>query len=133
MQDELSQRKFAKRLVTICTKDGQVDDERVAAALSVLKTKPVRELVPLLKYFQFYLARELRHSQIRIEHAGKLRQSTLEKLQKNLSQKYQRQLTVTASENPKLIAGLRVAVGDDVYDSTVTGRLAALRNASASY
>ena len=131
MQPEPSQRKFAKQLVAICTKDGQVDDKRVAAVLSALKTKPARELLPLLKYFQFYLARELRHSQILIEHAGKLQKVTVEKLQKNLSQQYQRQLAVVTSENPNLIAGLRVAVGDDVYDSTVAGRLAALRNASA--
>ena len=38
-----------------------------------------------------------------------------------------RELLVTEKENPALIAGLRVRLGDDVFDSSVSGRLATLR------
>ena len=35
-------------------------------------------------------------------------------------------VTAIAKPNPALLAGLRVHVGDDVYESSVSGQLAAL-------
>ena len=43
-----------------------------------------------------------------------------------MTKKYQRPVTATAKPNPKLLAGLRVRVGDDIYESSVAGQLAAL-------
>jgi len=36
-------------------------------------------------------------------------------------------LNVTFAQNPALIGGMRVKVGSDVYDGSVSGRLAALQ------
>jgi F-type H+-transporting ATPase subunit delta len=42
------------------------------------------------------------------------------------TQKYQRPIAASARPDPALIAGLRIRVGDDVYESSVAGQLAAL-------
>jgi F-type H+-transporting ATPase subunit delta len=41
-------------------------------------------------------------------------------------QRYQRPIAAAAQSNPGLIAGLRIRVGDDLYESSVAGQLAAL-------
>ena len=43
-----------------------------------------------------------------------------------MTQKYHRVVTATAKANPQLLAGLRVRVGSDVYESSVAGQLATL-------
>jgi len=43
-----------------------------------------------------------------------------------MTKKYSRTVTATAKANPKLLAGLRIRVGSDVYESSVAGQLAAL-------
>ncbi|MEN9813357.1 MAG: hypothetical protein RL479_2043, partial [Verrucomicrobiota bacterium] len=43
-----------------------------------------------------------------------------------MSRRYGRSITGTARRNDALLAGLRVRVGDDVYESSVAGQLAQL-------
>ena len=43
-----------------------------------------------------------------------------------MTKKYSRPVTATAKPNPALLAGLRIRVGDDLYESSVAGQLAAL-------
>jgi F-type H+-transporting ATPase subunit delta len=44
----------------------------------------------------------------------------------NLTRRYGEGLNISFGVNPKLIGGLRVKVGSDVYDGSVKARLAAL-------
>jgi F-type H+-transporting ATPase subunit delta len=46
-----------------------------------------------------------------------------------MTRKYARPVAATAKTNPRLLAGLRVRVGSDVYESTVAGQLATLSHA----
>ena len=43
-----------------------------------------------------------------------------------MTRRYGRPVTATARPNPALLAGLRVHVGDDIYESSIAGQLAAL-------
>jgi F-type H+-transporting ATPase subunit delta len=43
-----------------------------------------------------------------------------------MTKKYARQITSVARRDDALLAGLRVRVGDDVYESSVAGQLATL-------
>jgi len=43
-----------------------------------------------------------------------------------MTKKYARPVTATARPNAALLAGLRVRVGDDTYESSVAGQLATL-------
>jgi len=46
-----------------------------------------------------------------------------------MTRRYGRSITGVARRNDALIAGVRVRVGDDVYESSVAGQLAALASA----
>jgi F-type H+-transporting ATPase subunit delta len=43
-----------------------------------------------------------------------------------MTRKYGRTVKATARPNKELLAGVRVQVGDDIYESSVAGQLAAL-------
>jgi F-type H+-transporting ATPase subunit delta len=43
-----------------------------------------------------------------------------------MTKKYRRPITTSTRAHPALLAGVRVRVGDDVYESSVSGQLAAL-------
>ena len=51
---------------------------------------------------------------------------TLQTIAANLSTRYGRKIAPVAKRNDALLAGVRVRVGDDVYESSVAGQLAAL-------
>ncbi len=48
-----------------------------------------------------------------------------------LSKLYHRPISATAVENPSLIAGVRVSIGDDVYERSLAAQLEALASATA--
>ena len=43
-----------------------------------------------------------------------------------MTKRYSRPVTASARPNPRLLTGLRVRVGSDVYESSVAGQLATL-------
>lgn len=103
--------------------DGLVSEEKVQAVLAALRKNPPRKPIAVLKEFLYYVEREINSSKAVIEYAGKVDDSALEAIRANLSKTYDRSITLETVENVDLIAGLRVSIGDDIYDSSVAGRL----------
>ena len=114
---------YAKKLVQISIEDGRVSDERVKAIMVTFASRPPRRFKTILKLYLYYIKRELRKSQAVIEYAGSINKSSIETIERNLTSHYGRPITVTLSENQELLAGIRISVADDVYDSTIAGSL----------
>ncbi len=114
---------YAKKLVQISIEDGRVSDERVKAIMGTFASRPPRRFKTILKLYLYYIKRELRKSQAVIEYAGSINKSSIETIERNLTSHYGRPITVTLSENQELLAGIRISVADDVYDSTIAGSL----------
>ena len=114
---------YAKKLVQISIEDGRVSDERVKAIMGTFASRPPRRFKTILKLYLYYIKRELRKSQAVIEYAGSINKSSIESIERNLTSHYGRPITVTLSENQELLAGIRISVADDVYDSTIAGSL----------
>lgn len=117
---------LAKQLFKLSLVNGSVSPEQVAGVLGwIEKTSPHRP-VALLKAYHHRIAMELAKSRAEVEHAGPISGDTLKLIEGAMSQKYKRPVTATAKPNPKLLAGLRVRVGSDIYESSVAGQLATL-------
>lgn len=127
-------RKHAARLVELARgADGRIDAARVRAILAELpRAFPGAALRPLLEAFYAAVTRELRFSEARIEFAGTLPAGTADALAAHFSALYERAVAPVATENPALLGGLRVQVGDDVYDASLAGALARLRASLAA-
>lgn len=121
---------FARRLFKLSVVDGVVSPERVAGVLEyVEKHHPANPLM-VLKAYHRLVAAEIAKSRALVEHAGSIGDPILRAIAAAMTQGYRRPITAVARPNPALIAGLRVRVGDDVYESSIAGQLAALAAAS---
>ena len=117
---------LARQLFKLSLVDGRVSAERVTGVLGYIeKLQPAHPLAVLKAYHRF-VATELAKSQAVVEHAGAVSDSVLQSIAASMTKKYGRAITASTLANPKLLAGLRVRVGDDVYESSVSGQLGAL-------
>ena len=89
---------------------------------SVLATKP-RRYVDVLKDYQrlLHLEAEKRHAVI--ESATPLNRSIGDHVVTNLKARYGEDLTTEFRTNPELLGGLRIKIGNDVWDGSVKSRL----------
>ncbi len=106
--------------------DGRLTQERISGVLEyVEKTKPVNALA-VLKAYRRLIAAEVARNQALVEHAGEVSAETLQGIASTLSKTYQRAITANARPNPALLAGLRVRVGDDIYENSLASQLSQL-------
>lgn len=126
MRADKKTKALAKQLFRLSVVNGTVSADQVAGVLGwIEKTSPRRPLT-LLKAYHHYIAAELARSRAVVEHAGPIADATLKMIEGAMTQKYKRVITATAKPTPALLAGLRVRVGSDLYESSVAGQLAAL-------
>jgi F-type H+-transporting ATPase subunit delta len=118
--------KFARELFSLSVVDGAVSADRVAGVLEYVEMQGTANAVMVLKAYQRLVATELAKGRALVEHAGAVDDAMLAAIAAAMTKKYGRAVTAEAKPNAGLIAGLRVHVGDDVYESSVAGQLAAL-------
>lgn len=114
---------LAKKLLALSFDNGRVSDEKVTAVLQVLRDNPPRNYKTVLESYMAKIRSELRKENARIDFAGSLDEAAITQIKDNLCKYYNRDIQVTVNENPELLAGLRISVADDVWDSSVAGRL----------
>jgi F-type H+-transporting ATPase subunit delta len=117
---------LARQLFKLSLVNGIVSAEQVAGVLAYLEKHPPAYPLAVLQVYRRYIAKELARSEALVEHAGPVAENLLATIAGAFSQKYKRIITTTARHDARLIAGLRVRVGDDVYESSVAGQLANL-------
>lgn len=122
-------KQLARQFYKLSFENGVLSADRVAGVLAYIeKHRPARALAVLHAY-QRLVAAEVARSQAVVEHAGPASPAALDAIAAALSKKYNRPVTAVAKRNDALLAGLRVRVGDDTYESSVAGQLDALRAA----
>ncbi len=121
-QIQLLSRQFFKLSVV----EGALSADRVAGVLEYIEKHRPANTLAVLKAYHRLVAAEFARSRAIVEHAGSLRETTLATIAAAMTKKYGRPVTATAQPNPALLAGLRVRVGDDTYESSVAGQLATL-------
>jgi len=118
--------KFARQLFAMSVVDGTVSADRVAGVLEYVEKHNVPNPVMVLKAYERLVSIELAKGVAVVEHAGAISAATLAAIESAMSKKYGRAVKARAESNPALLAGMRVHVGDDTYESSVAGQLAAL-------
>ena len=106
--------------------DGVVSEDRVAGVLAYIEKHRPANPVKLLRAYHRFVATELAKGQALVEHSGPVTDSLLAAIAAAMTKKYGRGVTATAKPSPELLAGIRVRVGDDVYEASVASQLATL-------
>ena len=117
---------LAKQLFKLSVVNGEVSADRVAGVLGWIEKHQPRHPLALLQQYHRYIATELAKSRAIVEHAGEVNAATLASIEAAMTKKYSRKVTAVAKPNTALLAGVRVRIGSDVYESSVAGQLAAL-------
>ena len=117
---------LAKQLFKLSVVNGAVSPEQVTGVLGWIEKHQPRHVTSLLKSYQRLITIELAKSRADVEHAGPVADAALAAIAAAMTRKYRRPVTAAAKPNPKLLAGLRIRVGSDVYESSVAGQLATL-------
>lgn len=117
---------FARQLFKMSVVNGSVSAERVSGVLQYVETHKVANPLLVLKTYARLVQNELAKSEAVVEHAGAISEATLSAIASAMTKKYSRPVTAVAKPNPALLAGVRVQVGDDVYETSVASQLAAL-------
>jgi F-type H+-transporting ATPase subunit delta len=117
---------LARQLFKLSFVNGSLSGERVGGVLAYLeKHAPAKPLAVLIAYRRLIAAEAAKGVAV-VEHAGPVSEATLQTIASAMTARYQRPVTVNAKSVPSLLAGLRVRIGDDVYESSAAGQLAAL-------
>ena len=114
---------LAKNLVELSREDGVVTEPRVSEVLKGLKQAELRRKLLVLKTYLYYIRRAVAEQTAVVSTPVALSPEALSAIESNYSKVYDRRISAVTKDDPSLIAGVRIRVGDDVYDASVAGRL----------
>jgi F-type H+-transporting ATPase subunit delta len=115
--------KLAKKLVELSKDSGVVTESKVAEVLAGLQQVQHRHHLTVLKTFLNYLRREVALQTAVVSTPTGLSDDSIKAIEVQFSKLYNRSVNAVTQPDTSLIAGVRVRVGDDVFDASVAGRL----------
>jgi F-type H+-transporting ATPase subunit delta len=120
-------RKVSRLMLRNSFTSGKLDEGKISQMVqSVLTAKP-RHYVDVLKDYQRLLHLEAEKRRAVIESATPLNRSLGDRIIENLKARYGDDLSTEFRTNPELLGGLRIKIGNDVWDGSVKSRLNQLR------
>jgi F-type H+-transporting ATPase subunit delta len=119
-------RSAAKRLFSLCLVNGKLDEDRTRKVVLAAVQSGRRGSLTLLHHFQRLLRLELARRTAEVESAVPLPADLQANVRTEIEGLYGSGLSTLFGVNPTLIGGMRIKVGDDVYDGSIQSKLAAL-------
>ena len=119
----------ARRLFGLCHTDGRLDNNKLRAVFSKLIEQKPRDYRAILAGLQKLTRLDVEKRKVTVESAVELDQITRQRVFSDLALKYGNDLDVQYAINPALLGGLRIRVGNDVFDGSVQGRIDRLAKA----
>jgi F-type H+-transporting ATPase subunit delta len=121
-------RKLSREMLRASFTDGQLDPGRISSLVDSIIAKKPRHCIDVLKNYRRLLRLELEKRMAKIETANEVDSTTSSELVTNLKKKYGSNLTAEFVVNPQLLGGMRIRVGNDVWDGSVRHRLERLEH-----
>lgn len=119
----------ARRLYGLCQVNGELDDNKLRDLVSKLIAAQPRDYRAILASIQRLARLETARREVLVESATVLSATEGQRIAAGLAKDYGDKLTIQYKTNPELLGGLRIKVGDDVFDGSVAGRLDRLSKA----
>ncbi|KAB2649010.1 MAG: F0F1 ATP synthase subunit delta [Verrucomicrobia bacterium] len=117
---------FARQLIKLSVVDGSVSPSQVAGVLEYVEAHKPANAVMVLNAYKRLVSAELSRSAAIIEHAGPISDAIQKSIAATLTAKFKRTITTTVKSNPDLLAGIRVRLGDDIFESSLSSQLTSL-------
>ena len=126
MKGTKQSRRFAKQLFKSCQVNGRLDADRTQKTVQLLIEQKPRGYFGILQHLHRLVKLDEASRTARVESAVALGQTQQQDIQDSLNRLKDGDVTVEFAENPRLIGGMRVKIGDDVFDGSVKTRLTGL-------
>ncbi|PYK27821.1 MAG: hypothetical protein DME59_03920 [Verrucomicrobia bacterium] len=121
-------RQLSRKMLQASFTDGQLDPGRIASLVdSVIAEKP-RNYINVLKNYKRLLRLEVEKRHATIETASEVDPAIRSEIVSNLKSKYGDDLATEFHVDPQLLGGMRIRVGNDVWDGSVRNRLERLQH-----
>mgnify|MGYP003991399365 CR=1 FL=1 len=128
MSSSSKTKKVAKKLLSLSLdEEGRVDEAKVRSILDSLREDPPSNYRALLKEYQFETRRYLPTYQCALEVSDSDQGEVSRILSDKINSTVEGNFSLDSSHNPRLIAGFKLKIGDDVYEDSIDQRLENLR------
>ena len=115
---------LAKKLVVLSKdSEGIITSSTVDQVLSGLKQVQPRRYLALLRCYLEHIRREIALQTAEVSAPSALSEEALKAIEQHYSTIYGRSIRARSITEESLIAGVRVRVGDDLYDASIAGQL----------
>ena len=119
-------RRLARELFRLSLVDGRLDAGRVMEISERVIAKKPRGYRQILKELSRLVRLELDRRHAIIESASPLDESSASNIANILKERFGNDISTEFRTSPGLIGGLRIKLGSDVWDGSISNRLAAL-------
>ena len=126
MKASRTTRRAARRLFRLCRVDGRLDAERVRLVATRIAGSGRRGTLAMLGQLLRLVRLDRDGHRAIVESATLLPDDLRIDVESGLARLYGQGLDTSFAINPRLIGGMRIRVGSDVYDASVRAKLAAL-------
>ena len=126
MKGSKQSRRDAKQLFQACQVNGALEEARVRQAVALLIEKKPRGYFGTVQEFQRLVKLDVNSRSARVESAVALSEAQQQEVRASLGRLKGADVEVEFAEDADLIGGMRVKLGDDVYDGSVKTRLSRL-------
>jgi len=119
----------ARRIFRLCQSGNRLDEAKLSTAVRRIAESKPRDHRGILSALKRLVRLELERRRVVVESAAELDQPSRDRVVSGLVAKYGDDLSFEYRVTPELLGGLKIRVGNDVFDGSVKGRLDRLAQA----
>jgi F-type H+-transporting ATPase subunit delta len=121
-------RQLSRKMLQASFTDGQLDPGRISSLVDSLIAKTPRNYINVLKNYRRLLRLELEKRHATVEASSEVDPAIRLEIVASLKRKYGNDLSTEFHVDPQLLGGMRIRVGNDVWDGSVRNRLERLEH-----
>ena len=121
-------RQLSRKMLQASFTDGQLDPGRISSLVDSLIAHKPRNYIDVLKNYRRLLRLELEKRQATVETSSEVDPAIRSQIVASLKSKYGNDLSTEFHVDPQLLGGMRIRVGNDVWDGSVRNRLERLQH-----
>jgi F-type H+-transporting ATPase subunit delta len=121
-------KRAARKLFRACFAGGHLEESRVRDVVKAVAEKKPRHYLGMLQVIEKLVRTETQKHTMTLESALPMEQPHFQQLQKQVEGHFKKSLISNLKVNPKLIGGIRLKVGSNVWDGSISARLKQMGN-----
>jgi F-type H+-transporting ATPase subunit delta len=126
MKTSRQSQREARQLFQLCLVDGVLDENRVRLIVRRMLDERSAGTLEVLSLFHRLIRLDRARHSADVQSAAPLPADLRASIESALARRHGPGMITSFTENPSLLGGVRIQIGSDVYDGSVSGGLSAL-------